>query len=227
MLREDYNKLIYYWVSKVAKYIPNHIDINDLYSAAALGLMTAKSRFDPDRGTSFYSFATPHIRGAILDELRAHDNLSRYTRDNFKKIEKEIHNSSNELGRAPTTNELAEALNITEEELTREMEKSFNISFVSIDASYDNNTSLSDSIENITNIDPYDLIDNDNQLELVYDSLDKLNPKKYLLLYLYYFEGITLKTIGEIFNITESRVCQVIKQCIKTVQNDIGDIDEI
>src|SRR5512138_3398731 len=102
--------LVKFQVGKIASQLPPHLDREDLMSAAIVGLITAAERFEPNRGVQFKTFVEQRIRGTIMDELRAQDWLTRSLRDKFKRLEREFAILEQQLGRNPSSEEVAKAM---------------------------------------------------------------------------------------------------------------------
>ena len=108
----EHMPLVKYLVGRIVPQLPPHLDPQDLVSAATVGLINAADRFDPERGVLFKTFAEQHVRGAIIDELRSYDVLSRSMREKYKRLEREEMSLEHHLGRSPTSQEVADAMNI-------------------------------------------------------------------------------------------------------------------
>lgn len=207
-LREE---LILRYVPLV-RYVLNRLSLEpgpefeDLSSQGLLGLIEAVDRYDPARGTSFSTYATHRIRGHILDSLRALDVLSRSARRRVRLLESAISDLSLRLGRTPEDQELAGHLGLGLDDLQQSMQDASRV-MLSLD------TPEGDS-------DPYDyvasdapdmlenLAENDTKAEVV-AALAALPERDQLILSLYYRNGLTMKEIGSVLNISESRVCQL------------------
>jgi len=129
--------LVKYLVNRISAQLPAHLDSQDLASAAVIGLVNAADRFDTARGVQFKTFAESHIRGAILDELRANDSMSRTMRDKYKLVEREMRKLEQQLGRSPTGQEIAEGLQISMDEYHGLLDDIHEFSFISLDDSWD------------------------------------------------------------------------------------------
>ncbi|TWJ18050.1 RNA polymerase sigma factor for flagellar operon FliA [Geobacter argillaceus] len=115
--------LVKFLVGKIASQLPPHLDRDDLMSAAIVGLITAAERFDPTRGVQFKTFVEQRIRGTIMDELRAQDWLTRSLRDKFKRLERAFAILEQQLGRNPSSEEVAKAMGIELHEYFRLLEE--------------------------------------------------------------------------------------------------------
>ena len=210
--------LVRYLVNRFTAQLPAHIDPQELSSAAVIGLIHAADRFDPARGVQFKTFAEQHIRGAILDELRASDPLSRTMRDKCKMVEREMHRQEHLLGRNPTSSEMAVALKITLEEYYSLLDEIHEYSFISIDDSWDDDEghslSLADILGDDENKGPQSQVMAGQVARALGDAIEALPEKERMAVTLYYYEELNLKEIGAVLELTESRICQILSQAM-------------
>lgn len=210
--------LVRYLVNRFAAQLPAHLDPQDLASAAVIGLIHAADRFDPSRGVQFKTFAEQHIRGAILDELRAGDPLSRTMRDKCKMVEREMHRQEHQLGRNPTGTEMAEALQVSLDEYYVLLEDIHEYSFISIDDSWDDDEGHSLSLSDILGDDelkgPQNQAMSGQLAQAIGAAIEVLPEKERLAVTLYYYEEMNLKEIGAVLGLTESRICQILSQAM-------------
>ncbi|MDD2709678.1 MAG: FliA/WhiG family RNA polymerase sigma factor [Verrucomicrobiae bacterium] len=202
-------------VGRLAISLPSHISQEDLLSAGIMGLMDASRRFDPGKGSSFKSYAATRIRGAILDELRRMDwiprSVHRQARD-FRKLQTEL---EQRLGREATEQELAQEMGISVSELDQLLETIKPASFVSLQDVRSHNTDADEDLLNEECIaDPHsntslDASVKEEQQALIVETIKKLSPIEQKVLGLYYHQGLRLKEIAEVLNVTESRVSQI------------------
>ena len=195
--------------------LPSHVDPADLISYGMIGLVEAMERFDPDRQIRFETFATQRIRGAIIDELRSLDWVPRSVRAQAREIEEANSTLEHELGRAPTDDELVERLGMTEDELQDALLQISNSSilaleelWMTLDASGDK-VSLLDTIEDESAPDPQAALDTTEVRDRLQEAIQDLPERETLVVALYYFQNLTLREIGEVLGVTESRVSQL------------------
>ncbi len=210
--------LVKYLVGRFVAQLPPHLDPQDLTSAAVIGLIHAADRFDPGRGVQFKTFAEQHIRGAILDELRACDHLSRTVRDKCKMVEREMTRLEHQLGRNPTGEEMAGSLNVSMDDYHRLLDEVHEFSFISIDDSWDDEEGHPLSIADILGDDesksPQSQAIASQLTAALGASIDGLPEKERLAVTLYYYEEMNLKEIGATMGLTESRICQILSQAM-------------
>ncbi len=200
--------LVYREVYKISKRLPAGVDKEELVSAGYVGLLSAVDRFDPARGLSFGAFAHHRVRGAILDELRALDTISRRRRKKRREMDKIQRELTAQLGRPPSSEELAERMEISIEDLhseQMELASSVPISFDSLDSG-------SGSLW-LWDKDRYPLPDSHLQKKQLKQrlakSIEKLPSREKTIISLYYYNHMAYREIADMFGVTESRVCQI------------------
>ena len=210
-----YSPLVKYVAGRTGARLPAHVDDADLIAYGMLGLIEAMDRFDPGREVRFETFAMQRIRGAIIDELRSLDWVPRSVRSRAREIEEANSKLENELGHPPSDAELAARLRISEEELRDSLLQISNSSILALeelwmvpDASGDR-VSLLDTIEDESAPDPQAELDTSDIKERLSDAIQTLPEREKLVIALYYFENLTLREIGEVLGVTESRISQL------------------
>ncbi|MDD2539431.1 MAG: FliA/WhiG family RNA polymerase sigma factor [Desulfuromonadaceae bacterium] len=210
--------LVRYLVGRISAKLPPHLDLQDLTSSAMIGLINAADRFDSSRGVLFKTFAEQHIRGTILDELRSYDVLSRSMRDKYKRVERELRQLENQLGRDPTSEEMAEALQISLDDYFELLDDVHVFTFISLDDSWDGDDGsplcLADVLCEAEAKSPQQQVMSMQLAEALGQAIDSLPEKERLAVTLYYNEDFNLKEIGETLGLTESRISQIISQAM-------------
>ncbi len=200
---EQYVPLVRRVAARLARRLPSHVRFEDLVGAGLVGLMQATQRFDAARMTkSFEAFAEFRIKGAIYDELRRRDLMSRDARIDAKKLEKTIQELAQQLGRQPSDEEVARATGKSLEELHNAYGRLAPVQVMSTDESTTWDVEKGPS--------PFEAADKKETRELLMKSIKKLPERHQQVLQLYYVEELTLKQIGELLEVTESRACQLI-----------------
>lgn len=213
-LVEQYVRVVKYVAGRMAIGLPHYVEYNDLVSAGLLGLIQAIDNFDHERGIKFETYAIPRIRGAILDELRSQDWFPRSLRRKAKQLEAAYADLEVRLGRPATDQEVARELGIKVEELDGLLSEVALATVMSLDADGTGDdgeaqASLSDYLPDPRSDEIERSIAAQEMRELIASRLGELPEKEQLVLVLYYYEELTLKEIGEILDVTESRVCQI------------------
>jgi len=210
-----YLPLVRYVLGKLAVYLPTHLDEDDLIGAGVMGLIGAARKFDPKREVQFKTYAIPRIRGAILDELRAQDWVSRSARKKADLLEDTLSSLQEKWDRNPTNEELAEELGVSLDELTKLIKTANFASLISLDAQQASSSedsesqSMADFIENPKSPEAASVFDLTEEKQVLMNALLTLPKQERLVLTLYYFEDMLLKEIGKVMSISESRVSQI------------------
>ena len=207
---------------KLAVRLPTTIELDDLLQVGYIGLLETIKRYDASQGYSFTTFAIPRIKGAMLDELRSRDWLPRQTRKKIKDVTNAINELEKKLGVAPNDHQIAEYLQLSITEYHKVLLDS-NYSQI---FSYDEiQKKLGDNIDTLiesgSDNNPFSSIINDEIRNIMIQQIDKLPEKEKMVLALYYQEELNLKEIGNVMNISESRVSQLHSQAIKRIQSKI------
>jgi RNA polymerase sigma factor for flagellar operon FliA len=210
-------------VDRMRASLPPHIDVEDLYSVGLLGLIHALRRFDPTHGVTFASYATLRIRGAVLDELRRVDWMSRSLRVKAKKVTDVISSIEQRLGRPATEAEVASELGISTEEYSALLDELRPLSYVELDtvAGEEDDTSMHDLVADENQPSASDQAMKHELIKLVVDRLQKLPEMQKKILAMYYFDNMRLAEIAKVFGVTESRICQIHTQAVLALKTYI------
>jgi RNA polymerase sigma factor for flagellar operon FliA len=217
-LRDDfirqYMPLVKYVAGKVATGLPGSIEFDDLVGFGQFGLLDAISKFDPEKNVKFKTYAVTRIRGAIFDELRQLDWVPRSVRQKSREIEDTIGDLEAKLGRPATDAEIAEKMGISEAEFQQTILKISGTSVVSLnDAWYSGDdsdrVSMVDSIESPPSMNPDVIVEREEVRRVIAEAIGELPEKEKMVLVLYYHEDLTFKEIGQVLNVSESRISQL------------------
>jgi RNA polymerase sigma factor FliA len=203
---------------RMARRLPPNVDVNDLIGAGTEGLLKAVQHYDPDRYPHFEPYAKTRIRGAILDELRANDSLTRYGRSRMAEITNTIKELQQQLGRQPAEDEIAERLGMPLDQyqrLTGDLMRGPTLQGLS-------SVAADDAESNSAGPDTT-LLDNDLKRRLSL-AVGKLTERTQQVLALYYQEECTQAEIGEILGVTESRVCQILGEATARLRALLDEI---
>jgi len=210
-----YAPLVKYVAGRLGSGLPPHVDEADLASYGLLGLIGAIERYDPERDVKFETYAIARIKGAIIDELRAMDWVPRSVRSRARDIERAIGELEAKLGRAPSDAEIAARLGISESELEESLGEIARSSIAALDelwtvsGSGGDQVALIDTIEDERAPDPQSTLSQTELKEAIADAIARLPEREKLVVTLYYYEELTLREIGEVLGVTESRVSQL------------------
>jgi RNA polymerase sigma factor for flagellar operon FliA len=212
-----YAPLVKYVAGRLGSGLPAHVDENDLVSYGLLGLIGAIERFDPDRDIKFETYAIARIKGSIIDELRAMDWVPRSVRSRARDIERAIAELERKLHRAPNDEEIAEKLGVTTDELNDSLTEIGRSSIAALDELWTVSSSggggdqvaLIDTIEDTEGPEPQSELAQTELKEALGEAIARLPEREKLVVTLYYYEELTLREIGEVLGVTESRVSQL------------------
>ena len=210
-----YSPMVKFIAGRMASGLPSHVEEGDLISYGLLGLIGAIERFDLDREIKFETYAITRIKGAIIDELRSLDWVPRSVRARAREIERANSKLEHQLQRAPTDEEMAVALDITVEEFQDALLQISNSTVAALDElwtvsdSSGDQVSLLDTITDENAPDPAAVMDSTELKDRVADAIARLPEREKLVVALYYYENLTLREIGEVLGVTESRVSQL------------------
>ncbi len=211
---EQFLPRVKYYASRYSFYLPAELSVEDLVSAGIIGLLEAIERYDPSLNASLSTFADFRIRGAIIDEVRSMQWASKDARKKLDEARQTYALLEKELNRSASDEEVAEKLNISLDELYRTLSSANTMHMMNLeDLGMTNKEGESlDILECISDKTDKDILDELNLKELratLGSAIDTLPEKERLVLTLYYYEELTMKEIGKVLDISESRVCQL------------------
>ena len=219
-LLERYLPLVKSIVGRMRIYFPNTMDIQDLYSVGITGLVTAVQRCDPNKPESFASYATLRVRGALLDELRRMDWMPRSTRSQAKKVRRTIEELEQRYKRSVSEEEVAQELGMSLHAYRVLLDEIRPITLVSMDNQTDDGGSsvgaapIHEVISDDTELNAREKCEKRETVLLLKERIKELPDMPRKVLTMYYFEGMRLAEIAEVFDVTESRICQIHSQAI-------------
>lgn len=211
---EEYLPLVKFIAGRLAIGLPRSVEVGDLISAGVVGLIDAYRNFDINKGVKFETYASLRIRGSILDELRGMDWVPRSVRARSREVERVLARIENELGRQPTEEELAAALGVEMAEYYEIIGDVSSTALLSLDEmAYeegdDKPVPLIDTLRSPEPVNALGQLEREEMRDLLADSLGQLNEQERLVVALYYYEELTLKEIGQVLELSESRVSQL------------------
>lgn len=226
---EDHLPLVHFVATRLAGRLPNHVERDDLVNSGVIGLIDAVEKFDPGRQIKFKTYAEFRVKGAMLDELRRQDWLPRSTRQKATRLEKAYHTLEQELGRPPGEEEVMDYLELDADKFYALLAEAGGLQLLSLDEvqkqeDQEHDRNLLEFLADPEAVDPAEALNLDQVYQLVADGIDQLPKKEGLVLSLYYNEELTMKEIGEILSVTESRVCQLHTQAILRLRGRLQKI---
>jgi RNA polymerase sigma factor for flagellar operon FliA len=209
-----YAPLVKFVAGRLGASLPAHVDEQDLVSYGLLGLIGAIERFDPEREIKFETYAIARIKGAIIDELRSLDWVPRSVRTRAREIERAIAELERTLLRAPSDEEIAAKLGISTQELEDSLSEISRSSMAALDELWTpsaggDQIALIDTIEDANGPNPEVSLEQGELREALGEAIARLPEREKLVVTLYYYEELTLREIGEVLGVTESRVSQL------------------
>jgi RNA polymerase sigma factor for flagellar operon FliA len=208
--------------SRIARRLPRHVLVGDLVSAGFMGLIDAFLKFDTSRMESFDAYVDHRIRGAILDELRAHDPLTRDQRMFARKLAEARHTAANEVGYTPDEHEVARAMGLTMGVYRAQLDRMAATAARNEAVSYDDDM---DDVIKPSNDRPDDNAEQNEQRKRVALAMGHLPPRQRDVLRMHYDEGRTLREIGERLGVTESRVSQIHSEAVGRLRALLAEND--
>jgi RNA polymerase sigma factor for flagellar operon FliA len=226
---KQYAPLVKYVAGKVAVGMPHNVEFDDLVGFGVFGLLDAIDKFDPEKNVKFKTYAVTRIRGAIIDELRNIDWVPRSVRQKTREVEEAIGTLEAQLGRIATDQEIAGSLGMDEDEYLKTIMKISGTSILSLNDvwfSGDENdkVSIGDSIESPVSLNPDVIVEKDEIRRVIIEAINDLPDKEKKILVLYYYEDLTLKEIGQVLEVTESRVSQLHTKAILRLRSRLTNI---
>jgi len=226
-----YSPLVKYVAGRMASGLPAHVDEADLISYGLVGLISAISRFEPEREIKFETYAITRIKGAIIDELRSLDWVPRSVRARARAIERANAKLEHKLQRAPSDEEMSLELDMTVADFHAALLQISNSTVAALDelwtvsdASGDQ-VSLLDTLQDPDAADPAAAMDQTDLKDRIADAIARLPEREKLVIALYYYENLTLREIGEVLGVTESRVSQLHTKAVLRLRGRLTDED--
>jgi RNA polymerase sigma factor FliA len=226
---KQYAPLVKYVAGRVAVGMPNNVEFDDLVGFGVFGLIDAIEKYDTEKNVKFKTYAVTRIRGAIFDELRLIDWVPRSVRQKTREVETTISSLEAQLGRTASDQEIASAMGLDESEYMKVIQKISGTSIISLNDlwySGDENdkVSIGDSIESPSSMNPDVMVVNEEIRRVIVDAINELPEKEKKILVLYYYEDLTLKDIGRVLQVTESRVSQLHTKAVLHLRSKLTNI---
>ena len=226
---KQYAPLVKYVAGKVSVGMPQSVDFDDLVGFGVFGLFDAIEKFDPDKHVKFKTYAVTRIRGAIFDELRSIDWVPRSVRQKTREIDETVQHLEARLGRSATDEEVAGEMGMSLDQYNQMMLKVSGTSMLSLnDVWYtgeDNDKiSIVESIEAPNSLRPDAIAEKDEMRRVIVEAINDLPEKEKKVLVLYYYEDLTLKEIGKVLDVTESRISQLHTKAISRLRGKLTNL---
>jgi len=224
-----YAPLVKYVAGKMAIKMPNNIDFEDLVSFGTLGLLDAIEKFDYRKKIKFKTYGITRIRGSIYDELRNLDWVPRSIRQKNKEIDCAVKKIEDQTGKRATKEEISEETGMSVNDINKLENMKRDVTIFSLDDVVkwgDNNEDINllDNIKAPDSMNPYNQMERTEVRKTISESIKELPEKEKQVLILYYYEDLTLKEIGAVLEVTESRVSQLHSKAINSLRNSLYEI---
>ena len=226
---KQYAPLVKYVAGKVAIGMPHNVEFDDLVGFGVFGLFDAIDKFDPEKHVKFKTYAVTRIRGAIFDELRSIDWVPRSVRQKAREVEESVRRLETSLGRAASDMEIAADLGLSLDDFQKLMLKISGTSVLSLnDVWYtgedSEKVSIVESIESPLSLNPDTIVEKEEIKRVITEAIHELPDKEKKVLVLYYYEDLTLKEIGKVLEVTESRISQLHTKAIMRLRSKLTNI---
>ena len=220
----EYAGLVKIVAGRLGMYLGYTVEYDDLVGYGIFGLIDAIDKFELSKGVKFETYASLRIRGAIIDQIRKMDWIPRTIRQKQKKIETAMQELERELGRTPNSEELAEDLEVTVEEVEQMISQANLSSLISLDEYLEQGSDVYTEPSGRPRFDqPEQVVDRQETKRILAEAIDKLTEKEQKVIALYYFEELTLKEISNVLEVSESRVSQLHTKALKKMKERLGD----
>lgn len=226
-LIRKYASLVKYIVDRMALKLPSNISREELASAGAVGLLDAIDKFKPEMGPKFETYAEHRIKGAILDELRKMDWVSRSIRKDIQRIENAITELRSKLKRDPDDMEVAQELGIDIESYYKMSSRAWGVRLFSLDELFPDGSVPKFSKQVSDMPSPFDELKIKELKENISHALSGLGSKEQLVISLYYYDELTLKEIAKVLSLTESRISQIHSKAIIKLRTKLKPYNKI
>ena len=224
-----YSPMIKYVANRIAMRLPPHVEVDDLISVGVLGLMDAITKYDPTRGAKFKTYAEFRVRGAILDELRALDWVPRSVRQKASNVDAVVQKLQAKLNRKPEDEEVAKEMGLSLDQFYDTLNETksmpvFSLEDLGIAKETGEQQSLLDCLAGKADADPQTQVRLTELKGIIAKAIDTLPEKERLMVSLYYYEELTMKEIGAVLDITESRVSQIHSKAVYHLRTKLKSI---
>ncbi len=225
----QYAPLVKYVAGKVSVGMPQNVDFDDLVGFGVFGLFDAIEKFDPDKHVKFKTYAVTRIRGAIFDELRSIDWVPRSVRQKSREIDETVQHLEARLGRAATDVEVAAEMGLSNDQYNQMMLKVSGSSLLSLNDTWvtgddKDKISIVESIESPSSLRPDTIAEKGEIRRVIVEAIQELPDKEKKVLVLYYYEDLTLKEIGKVLDVTESRISQLHTKAISRLRSKLTNM---
>jgi RNA polymerase sigma factor for flagellar operon FliA len=224
-LLKQYSPLVRRLAHQMIAKLPANVELDDLIQVGMIGLSDALSRFDANQGVQFETFATQRIRGAMLDELRGSDWMSRGDRRQQRAIETAVHKLEQKLGRAPNEGEIAKEMELTLKEYQELLGKVRGTQLIYLEdmSGDEGDEDYLDRHVADEDANPLGRLQDQRMREALVEAIKNLPEREQFVMSMYYEQDMNLKEIAAVLGVTESRVCQLHSQSIARLRTRLRE----
>jgi RNA polymerase sigma factor for flagellar operon FliA len=219
----SYIHIVKYIVLRILTSYGGYPDMDDLMSYGILGLIDAVEKYDAEKGAKFETYASLRIKGAIIDQLRKQDWVPRSLRAKVRDIKECYESLEARSGKQATDEEVAEKLNMGVDELQKTLMQSYTFQVISLDEQIMETVRWDSSIRKEDANPEHEYVDKELR-EILTEHINRLSEKERLVLTLYYYEELTLKEIGKVLGVSESRVCQIHSKALMRLRTNLEKV---
>ena len=222
---KQYSSLVRRLAHQMIAKLPANVEIDDLIQVGMIGLADAMTRFDAAQGVQFETFATQRIRGAMLDDLRSSDWMSRGDRKQQRQIEAAVHKLEQQYGRAPAESEIAKEMGLSLGDYQDVLTKVRGTQLVYLEdmTGDDGDQGFLDRHVADTASDPLAMLNDQRMREALVEAIKNLPEREQYVMSMYYEHDMNLKEIAAVLGVTESRVCQLHSQSIARLRTRLRE----
>jgi RNA polymerase sigma factor for flagellar operon FliA len=226
-LLEEYLPLIKSVARSLASRLPASVEVDDLASVGVMGLIDAISKFDPAKCTNFKGYARIRIKGAMIDELRSQDWVPRSVRQVAARIERQRRILEQELGRAALDDEIAGAMGVSDERYHELRDRALGTGMLAIEdigvETGGETRSILEVFEDTNIVSPEEFLQDEESKRFLLKTIESLREREQLVVSLYYLRDLSLREIGTILGVTESRVSQIRSRAMNSLRKRLKD----
>ena len=218
-------KVVRYVAGRMAIHVPNNVEMDDLIGWGVLGLLDAVEKYDPSQNVKFTTYASIRVRGAIIDQIRSLDWAPRSLRAMARRVGDARERLRQEQGSEPSYEAIGSVIGATPEQVENTMAQLYSVQMMSLDdylPDEDSQDTRKGELTNDRTVPTPDVVAQARErVDRIAEAIHKLPEQQQKVLHLYYYEELTLKEVGLVLEVSESRVCQVHSAAMKALRKAV------